>query len=211
MSDHSNTYTDSNSKSKISISWGGRTMNKPNQFDEQTGGSNMLPDMSTLIPMTLPTIPNMIPPMPDLSSMPPSVLAKEMFRATIESGILASILGPDIAYLFHYIGVIINYLILAAILLVIFNICLVIHTILQISLDISHKVVGGIGNTMQDAVDGAVIPGIKLGPIKIPSIKLLGFLQSPTDDVKRADAKIPTKATDVIIDLISSFFNKLIE
>jgi hypothetical protein len=110
-----------------------------------------------------------------------------------------------------YIGTIIGFLFQLFILFIIFNICLIIYKTIQIGLDVSHTVVGGIANTMQKTVDGAKIGPFRLGPIKIPEIKFLGFLQGPTDDVKRADSKIPVKASDVIIDLIKSFFNNLLK
>jgi hypothetical protein len=44
----------------------------------------------------------------------------------------------------------------------------------------------------------------------IPALKLLGFLQGPTNDVKKADSKIPQTAYEVILLIIKAFFDPLL-
>jgi hypothetical protein len=130
-------------------------------------------------------------------------------RAEIETGITAAIFGVTIAYILYYLGVAFNFLWNVFMILIIFNMALIIYKVIQLSLDISHKVVGGIGKTMQDAVDKAVIPGFNIAGIEVPSIKLLGFLQGPANDVNNANKKFPEKAHEVILSIITGFFNDL--
>lgn len=86
------------------------------------------------------------------------------------------------------------------ILFIIFNICLIIIMVIQKSLNISHAVVGGIANGMQNAIDKA---GFRIFG---KNIKFLGFLQGPTNKVKAADDKIPRTARQVIEAIVYSFF-----
>ena len=72
--------------------------------------------------------------------------------------------------------------------------------VIQKSLNISHAVVGGIANGMQNAIDKA---GFRIFG---KSIKFLGFLQGPTNKVKAADDKIPRTARQVIEAIVYAFF-----
>uniref|UniRef100_A0A6C0D2N0 Uncharacterized protein n=1 Tax=viral metagenome TaxID=1070528 RepID=A0A6C0D2N0_9ZZZZ len=85
-------------------------------------------------------------------------------------------------------------------LFIIFNICLIIIMVIQKSLNISHAVVGGIAKGMQTAIDKA---GFRIFG---KNIKLLGFLQGPTNKIKASDDKIPRTARQVIEAIIFSFF-----
>jgi hypothetical protein len=85
-------------------------------------------------------------------------------------------------------------------LFIIFNICLIIIMVIQKSLNISHVVVGGIAKGMQTAIDKA---GFRIFG---KNIKLLGFLQGPTNKVKESDRKIPNTAREVIEAIVLSFF-----
>jgi hypothetical protein len=118
-------------------------------------------------------------------------------------------------YFWYYFWYCIYLLIIFSLLFALFNVCLIVWTIIQISLDISRKVVGGISDTMQRAVDKAIIPGLKIDAkifkFKTPDIKLLGFLQGPTNKVKDAYNKIPEKTFDVVILIIKDFFRGIID
>jgi len=85
-------------------------------------------------------------------------------------------------------------------LFIIFNICLIIIMVIQKSLNISHAVVGGIAKGMQTAIDKA---GFRIFG---KNIKLLGFLQGPTNKIKASDDKIPRTARQVIEAIVFSFF-----
>jgi len=118
-------------------------------------------------------------------------------------------------YFWYYFWYCIYLLIIFGLLFALFNVCLVVWTIIQISLDVSRTVVGGISETMQRAVDKAIIPGLKIDAkifkFKTPDIKLLGFLQGPTNKVRDAYNKIPEKTFDVIIIIIKDFFGGIID
>ena len=136
---------------------------------------------------------------------------KKNKRALIETSWASMLFGSSVGYILFFIGGIIAFVFNIVILLVIISICIVLYSTIQRSLDASHFVLGGVGKTMQQAVDSAVIPGFKIGPIKIPKLKLLEFLQKPTNDVKKAESKIPKKAYEVIIAMIKSFFENLMK
>lgn len=138
-------------------------------------------------------------------------IKKNNHRAEIETGIIGSIFGPTAAYIIFYIGATFNILYSAFMAFIIFTICLVIYKVIQLGLDISHKVVTGLGKTMQDAVNKAVIPGFKIMGFRIPELKLLGFLQGPANDVKKADSKIPQTAYEVILLIIKAFFEPVLD
>jgi hypothetical protein len=101
--------------------------------------------------------------------------------------------------------------IIFSLLFALFNVCLIVWKIIQLCLDISRTVVGGISNTMQKAVDSAVIPGLNLNlkifKIKTPDIKLLGFLQGPTNKVKDVYNKIPERTMEVVMSILKDFFS----
>ena len=144
-------------------------------------------------------------PTPDLLQ-----IKKNNRRAEIETGLVASICGVSFAYFLVYAGIIFGFLFKLFVLFIIFNICVIIYKTIQFGLDASRKIVGGIGDTMQKAVDGAVIPGFEIMGFTIPDIKLLGFLQDPTDKVQNAKKKIPREAWEVILEIIKGFFNGLL-
>jgi hypothetical protein len=118
-------------------------------------------------------------------------------------------------YINYYFWYFIYLVIIFSLLFALFNVCLIVWTIIQISLDISRTVVGGISKTMQNAVDKAVIRGLnidaKIFKFKTPDIKLLGFLQGPTNKVKDAYNKIPEKTLDVVVLIIKDFFRGIID
>ena len=130
-------------------------------------------------------------------------------RASIETSWASIILGTTIGYIIHYVYSIIMLLFKLLLLLIIVIICVVLYKTIQKSLDASHLVLGGVGDTMQQAVDGAVIPGFSIMGITIPEIKLLGFLQGPTDEVKGVKSVIPEKAWQVILAMLESFWNSI--
>lgn len=103
-------------------------------------------------------------------------------------------------YIWYYFIKFIYYLFILFILFVIFNICLIIWTVIQKSLDIAHFVVGGIARGMQKAID---VVGFKIFG---KHLKLLGFLQGPTNHVKAADRKIPDTSFQVIKLIVYAFF-----
>ena len=115
-------------------------------------------------------------------------------------------------YCFWYL---IYLLIIFSLLFALFNVCLIVWKIIQLCLDISRTVVGGISNTMQRAVDKAVIPGLKIDAkifkFKTPDIKLLGFLQGPTDKVKDAYNQIPERTMQVVMMILKAFFGGIID
>jgi hypothetical protein len=130
----------------------------------------------------------------------------ENFRAQIETGIVAAIFGSGVAYTIYYLGVLFSTMYALMMAFIIFNICLIIYQAIQKILDASRAVVGGVARTMQTAIDKAVIK-LKLGKIKFPTIKLLGFLQGPANKVKRANDKIPEHAYQVILNIMFAFFS----
>jgi hypothetical protein len=105
--------------------------------------------------------------------------------------------------------------IIFSLLFALFNVCLIVWKIIQLCLDISRTVVGGISETMQRAVDKAVIPGLNINArifkFKTPDIRLLGFLQGPTNKVKDAYNKIPEKTIEVVTLILKAFFTGIID
>jgi hypothetical protein len=137
-------------------------------------------------------------------------IKKNNRRAEIETGFIALTFGVSFAYVLVYVSIIFGFLFKAFVLFIIFNICVIIYKTIQFGLDISLKIVGGIGDTMQKTVDGAVIKGFKIMGIKVPEVRLLSFLQGPTNKVKDAKNKIPKEAWNVILEIIKEFFNTLL-
>ena len=102
-------------------------------------------------------------------------------------------------FFYWFIWIFLNFFSLLM-LFIIFNICLIIIMVIQKSLNISHAVVGGIAKGMQTAIDKA---GFRIFG---KNIKLLGFLQGPTNKIKASDDKIPRTARQVIEAIVFSFF-----
>lgn len=130
----------------------------------------------------------------------------ENFRAQIETGFVAAIFGSTVAYTIYYLGVLFSTLYGLMMAFIVFNICLIIYQAIQKVLDACRAVVGGVAKTMQTAIDKAVIK-LKLGKLKFPTIKLLGFLQGPANKVKAANDKIPEHAYQVILNIVFAFFS----
>jgi hypothetical protein len=118
-------------------------------------------------------------------------------------------------YFWYYFWYFIYLVIIFSLLFALFNVCLIVWKIIQLCLDISRTVVGGISDTMQRAVDKAIIPGLKIDAkifkFKTPDFKLLGFLQGPTNKVKDAYNKIPEKTIQVVMMILKAFFTGIID
>lgn len=135
---------------------------------------------------------------------------KKLKRAELKSGFFAKIFGLDVIIFLIFLGGLVSSLFKIFIIFIIISIVGFIYRSVQMSLDISHKVVGGLAKTMQDTVDQAVVGGNKIGPFRIPKLKILGFLQKPTNDVKKVDTKIPRKAYEVIIFILRDTFKGIL-
>jgi hypothetical protein len=135
-------------------------------------------------------------------------------RAEIETGIVGSIFGSTPAYIVYYILFAISLAFRLFILFIIFNICVVIHKAIQLSLDATHKVMGGVKTSLTD-INGFLnkvgfkftIPGMK----KIKWFPFNNSLGNPINKVDSAKRAIPKDANDVIINMIRDTLKGIIE
>jgi hypothetical protein len=109
-------------------------------------------------------------------------ISKNNWRAQIETSFIASIFGSTVAYILYYIMFAISLAFRLFILFIIFNICVIIHKAIQMSLDVSHKVLGGIKKTFVGANNflnkigfDFVVPGISIPAIRFRTGDLFKF------------------------------------
>jgi len=157
-------------------------------------------------------------------------ISKNNWRAQIETGFIASIFGSTFAYILYYIMFAISLAFRLFILFIIFNICVIIYKGIQLALDVSHTVMGGVKKSLSD-INGFLnkvgmdftIPGVNLdinalgihwhsGDIaRINWFPFTNSLGKPISEVTRADNAFPRDALDVIIFMIRDMLVGLID
>jgi hypothetical protein len=153
-------------------------------------------------------------------------ISKNNWRALIETGIIGSLFGSTVAYIIYYINFAISISFKLFILFIIFNICVIIYKAIQMSLDVSHKVMGGvkssisgINNLLNQIGINFVVPGISIPAIRFRTGDLFKLnwypfknsLGGPLNKIDSAVRAIPRDATDVIIAMIREMLVGLID
>lgn len=116
-------------------------------------------------------------------------------------------------YLWYYFFKFIWLIIIFGLLIALWSVCQVVWELIGIGIKISKQVVGGLSKTLQDAVNKAIIPGLKIDAkifkFRTPDIKLLGFLQGTANSVKRSYNDIPNSQLEVVLKILIASIKKI--
>lgn len=210
-----------------------KSSNTSNRFFRDIGKKNTISTSTNPIstnPISTNAISNETSESKGPSSKDLKEISKINWRAHIETGLIGSIFGSTAAYIIYYIIFAISLAFKLFILFIIFNICVIIHKAIQVILDASHKVMGGVKNSLSD-INGFLnkvgfdftIPGVSFhyNPLNIhwnsgdiARINWYPFTDSlgvPISKIQSAVNSIPRDATDVIINMIREMLVGLID